>query len=176
MIVGLVLITIVTNIHDPIYRRLFAEGDNDEQRLWCIVEYSSTIRLLNQLINILHFILPFVINFISALVIIIKSAQQQAAIKKKQSYKNILKEQIQQHKNLLIGPCVLIILAIPRLIISFTSGCLESASGSWLFLVGYFISLIPSLLTFILFVLPSSTYKQAFREGIKHYRNFFRRR
>jgi hypothetical protein len=123
------------------------------------------------MINIIHFIVPFIINVISALTIIIMSTRQQVAIKKKKKYQEILKEQIHERKNLLIGPCVLIILGIPRLIISFTSGCMKSTSDSWLFLLGYFISLIPPLLTFILFVLPSKTYKQAFRKAISRYRN-----
>jgi hypothetical protein len=42
--------------------------------------------------------------------------------------------------------------------------------------VGYFISLIPPLLTFILFVLPSKTYKETFRKAISQYRNIFSRR
>jgi hypothetical protein len=42
--------------------------------------------------------------------------------------------------------------------------------------LGYFISLIPPLLTFILFVLPSKTYKQAFRQAISRYRNLINRR
>jgi hypothetical protein len=178
IIVGLVLITMITNIHDPIYRSLFIEdnNDDDERRLWCIVQYSSAIRIINLIINILHFIVPFIVNLISALVIIIMSTRQQAAIKKKQKYNDIRNEQIRQHKNLLIGPCVLIILGIPRLIISFTSGCMKSTSDSWLFLLGYFISLIPTLLTFILFVLPSSKYKEAFRKAVNRYRNLINRR
>jgi hypothetical protein len=168
----------ITNIYDPIYRRLFIEdnNDDDERRLWCIVQYPSAIQIINLIINILHFIVPFIVNLISALVIIIMSTRQQAAIKKKQKYNDIRNEQIRQHKNLLIGPCVLIILGIPRLIISFTSGCMKSTSDSWLFLLGYFISLIPPLLTFILFVLPSSKYKEAFRKAVNRYRNLINRR
>jgi hypothetical protein len=168
----------VTNIHDPIYRKLFVEDDNvdDEKRLWCIVQYPLGIRIINLIINIFHFIVPFIINVMSALTIIIMSTRQQAAIKKKKKYQEILKEQIHQRKNLLIGSSVLAILAIPRLIISFASGCMKSTSDSWLFLLGYFISLIPPLLTFILFVLPSSTYKNAFRKAMSRYRKLINRR
>jgi hypothetical protein len=87
-----------------------------------------------------------------------------------------LNVQLRQHKNLLIGLCVLVILGIPRLIISFTSGCMKSTSDSWLFLLGYFISLVSPLLTFILFVLPSKTYKETFRKAIHRYRSLFGRR
>jgi hypothetical protein len=179
-ILALILMTIVTNIHDPIYRRLSEEignDDDDEDRLWCLVKYpSDVIRTIDLIINILHFIIPFIINVISALIIIFKGTRQQAAVQKKKEYREVLNVQFQQHKNLLIGPCVLIILGIPRLIISFTSGCMKSTSDSWLFLLGYFISLIPSLLTFILFVLPSKTYKETFRKAINQYRNLSNRR
>ena len=80
--------------------------------------------------------------------------------------KKVLMKQMQQHKNLLIAPCVLTILGIPRLIMSFTSSCMTSNKDLWFYLLGYYISLIPSLLTFTIFVLPSSTYKQAFRTAI----------
>jgi Na+/H+ antiporter NhaD/arsenite permease-like protein len=152
---------------------LFIEDDNvdNEKTLWCIVQYPSILHT----INIIHFMVPFIINLISVLVIIIMSARQQSALKKKKKYQEILKEQIHQHKNLLIGPCALAILAVPRLIISFASGCMESTSDSWLFLFGYFISLIPYLLTFILFVVPSNTYKDASQTAINRYRHIINR-
>lgn len=93
------------------------------------------------------------------------------SVRQQQKYTNKLIEQIYQHKNLLIGPCVLIIFGISRLIISFAPGCMKSSSDSWLFLFGYFISLIPPIVTFVLFVLPSSTYYQIFRKAISRYRN-----
>ena len=175
---GRILVSIITNIHDPIYRSLFEENNNedDQKRFWCIINYSPIVKILSLIINILHFILPFIINIISALIIIFISTKQQAVIKKKKKYQEILKEQIEQHRNLLIGPCVSIILAIPRLIISLISGCIKSDRDSWLSLFGYFISLIPPLLTFILFVLPSTTYRKAFGQVISRYRNIIRHR
>jgi len=177
VITGLILIMLVTTIHDSIYRRLFDEEITDEEkRIWCIVDYSPTIRIINLVITIFQIIVPFIINIISAMIIIIINARQRAAVQKQKKYKNVLNEQFQQHKNLLIGPVVLIIVAIPRLIISFASGCMKSASDSWLFLLGYFISLIPPLLTFILFVLPSSTYYEIFHKVVSRYRNMIRMR
>ncbi len=170
---GLVLITMVTNVLDPIYRSLFEEDEveDEERRVWCIVQYPSYIRILDLITNVIHFFLPFFINLISAITVIILGARQQAKFQTHQKYKELLQKQIHQHKNLLIGPCILVVLAIPRLIISLKSGCMKSSSDSFLFLFGYFISLIPPLLTFILFVLPSDTYKQAFRKAIGEYRN-----
>ncbi|CAF1370564.1 unnamed protein product [Adineta steineri] len=175
IILGLILITIVTNVHDPIYRRLHTEEDDEDIRIWCIVKYPPVIDIVNSVMNIFHFIAPFIINLTSAIIIIIINARQRAKLKTKQKYIKILQEQIQQHKSLLIGPFVLIIFSISRVIISFASGCMKSMTDSWLFLFGYFMSLIPPLLTFVLFVLPSTTYKQAFKKAISRYRNIFRR-
>jgi hypothetical protein len=174
----LLLITILTNIHDPIHRSLHKENDDedDEKKFLCIVEYKPTIRIIDYIINGFHFIVPFIINIISATIIIItKTRQRKAVMKTVQNPRSILNEEIQQHKNLLIGPFVLIILVIPRLIITFASGCMKPTSNPWLFLLGYFISLVPPTLTFILFVLPSTLYKEEFRKAINQYRNIFQR-
>jgi hypothetical protein len=57
----------------------------------------------------------------------------------------------------------LILLSFPRLVISFMKGCMRSAREPWFHLIGYFVSFIPSMLTFFVFVLPSKHYKKEFR-------------
>jgi hypothetical protein len=153
-IIGLVFVTLSTAIHDPIDRRLFDEDNNEEKRIWCI--------------------LLFILNLISAIIIVVMNARRRATVQTQQTYKQILNEQFQQQKNLLIGPSALIILGIPCLIISIASGCMKSISDPWLFLVGYFISLIPPTTTFIIFVLPSTTYKQAFHKALSWYLNMMK--
>ncbi|CAF4375480.1 unnamed protein product, partial [Rotaria sordida] len=81
---------------------------------------------------------------------------------KKVKNKTLFYVQIKRHKHLIIAPCILILLALPRLIISFLSKCMESTRDPWLFLSGYYISFIPSLLIFVVFVLPSKKYKEEF--------------
>jgi hypothetical protein len=61
-IVGLLILSISTNIHDPIHRRLLDDDDDDDikkKRIWCIVTYSSSIQIFNSFINIFHFSFPF---------------------------------------------------------------------------------------------------------------------
>ncbi|CAF4837752.1 unnamed protein product, partial [Rotaria socialis] len=58
-----------------------------------------------------------------------------------------------------------IIIAIPRLIISFGSECMKSVQSPWLYLSGYFIPFMPPLLVFIIFVLPSEFYRKEFNEA-----------
>jgi hypothetical protein len=60
----------------------------------------------------------------------------------------------------------LIILSLPRLIISLMSGCMESARNPWLFVISYYISFVPPLLIFVVFVLPSKIYKDQFLAAV----------
>ncbi|CAF1325276.1 unnamed protein product [Adineta steineri] len=158
-------------IHDPISRRILHD-DDDEQRTWCILEYSTNLKKYDKFINLFHFLTPFIINILSAICITIQVFRIRVKTKKKSAYKKILYSQIQQNKHLLISPSILILLSIPRLIISFLSGCMDSIRNPWLYLVGYYISFIPPLLIIILFILPSRTYKQEFISIIQKI-NFF---
>ena len=51
------------------------------------------------------------------------STRKQVVITKNKNYRQILSKQIHQYRNLLIGPCILVILGIPRLIIAFSTAC-----------------------------------------------------
>ncbi len=55
---------------------------------------------------------------------------------------------------------MLVILGLPRLILVFVSKCMKSGDDSWLFVIGYFISFLPPMLTFVIFIVPSKFYKK----------------
>ncbi|CAF4957408.1 unnamed protein product [Rotaria sp. Silwood1] len=172
IILTLIFLTIRTTIYDPIHRRLLDDDDDDDsdkKRIWCIVTYSSNFRIFNSIVNIFHFCVPFLIDILSAIIIIIKTTRQRTTVQTHQTYGKLLREQIQQHSHLLVAPILLVIIALPHLIISFISGCMKSINDSWLFLIGYFISLIPPMLTFLVFVLPSKLYKTEFQKSIHQY-------
>jgi hypothetical protein len=174
MIVCICIITTTTHIHDPIYRRMI--DDTIEQRSWCHVNFSSSIELYNSIILALHFGFPFLLNIISALIIIIITARQRSAAQKQESYEHQLRKQLNELKHLLISPVILIILASPRLAISFLSGCIKTTRGSpWLYLSGYLISFLPSMLIMIVFVLPSEVYKNEFKKTLTGLQNYIRR-
>jgi hypothetical protein len=177
LIIFLVILNISTIIYDPIYRRLIDDGDNeDAKRIWCIVSYSSNLQIFNLIINIFHFCIPFLINFISSFIIFIKIVQQRRKLQANQRCRQLLFNQFRQNSQLFLAPLLLTILAVPRLIISLASGCMKSNNDSWLFLSGYFISFIPSTMIFIVFVLPSKLYKDEFKKKIKQYQRKLRNR
>ncbi|CAF3636743.1 unnamed protein product [Rotaria sordida] len=93
-------------------------------------------------------------------------AEKQIKIKNKYTLNQLLYIQFQIHKHL-ISPIVLMSLAIPRLISSFTTGCVKSTRNPWLFILGYYISYVPSMLTFIIYIIPSDLFKKEFYQTIR---------
>ncbi|CAF3577335.1 unnamed protein product [Rotaria sp. Silwood1] len=163
-----VLFTGCTHIHDPIHRRLI---DDDEERTWCLARYSSSLQRFDRIVNTVHLTIPFAINFISALIIIVLGARIRSKTQKNKSYKQLLFKQLQLHKHLLISQCFLLLLAVPRLILSFLSGCMKSIRNPWLYVIGYFISFVPQIFTFLVFILPSKLYMEELHKSIE---SFFR--
>jgi len=177
----LIISVVLTSIHDPISRHVIIEDNENEdqyqiKRIWCIVRYGSTLEVYNSFIHTVHFFGPFLFNFISSIILIVKKSRQQQTLHPDQSYKTILRKQFQEHKHILIAPLVLVILALPRLILTYIRTCMQSESDAWLYLCGYFISFVPPMLTFVIFILPSKFYKKQFRQTIKQYRKGIRRR
>ncbi|CAF4643086.1 unnamed protein product [Rotaria sp. Silwood1] len=168
------LVTILTHIQDPFHRRLIDDIDVDEQRTWCIAQYSYALNIFNMLIALFHFVVPFSVNIISTILTIKHIAlsrwQTQTAI----PFVVHLRRHFNHHRHHLFASCALILLALPRLIISFISGCMKSPRNPWLYLFGYFISFTPSMVTFIVFILPSEQYKNEFTAATQHIIQRFR--
>jgi hypothetical protein len=174
VIFGLYLFILASFIHDPFHRHLL--DDIEEQRTWCITRYSSSMTKYVSFMNIFHFIVPFSINLISTILMIISIARNKSKCRQKQTYKKHLQEQFHQHKHLLFSSLVLFLIGMPRLIISLASKCMQSTRNPWLYLTGYFISFIPPLLVMIIFVLPSEFYRKEFKEAAVRIQKTFKRR
>jgi hypothetical protein len=175
MILVLFLFIVGTSVHEPIHRRLL--DDVEEGRRWCIIQYSTERAQLfatyTTIMNIVHFIIPFSINIISALIVIVRATKRPVAARQKYSFRSNLWYQLGEHKHLLISSIGLVLLALPRLLLRFLLDCLKSPRDSIsLFLLGYFLAFIPPLLTFIVFVLPSKSYRSDFKLAIKSIRKF----
>jgi H+/gluconate symporter-like permease len=114
---------------------------------------------------LIHFIGPFVTNIISAFGIIIMTAKRHSNLQKKLSFNTRIRHKFHEHKHLIISGLGLILLALPRIILAFRLECMQSARNPVaLFLLGYFISYLPPLFLFIVFVVPSSAYKKTFKK------------
>ncbi|CAF1592431.1 unnamed protein product [Adineta ricciae] len=175
------IVIVGTVIHESIYRKMFkhevkqrkpySENYNIDEDIeigtstWCVTSYSQWLQGYNTGILFIHLLGPFIANILSSLVIIIRSARRRAEAQKQRSYKDHLREQWNEQKQLVISPIILVVLSTPRLIISLLSGCADVSSHTWLYICGYFVSFTPSILIFVVFVLPSNSYRKTFKES-----------
>jgi hypothetical protein len=141
----------------------------------CVVSYPSHFQIINTTANIVHFCVPFFINLISTIIIVRSAVRQRAAVQPQHTHRQHLQNQLQKHSRILIAPCLLVILSLPRLTISFASGCMKPIENSWLFVTGYFVSFISSIVTSLLFVFPSKLYKEELIKSIKKYKMYIQR-
>jgi hypothetical protein len=84
VIILLLIVTVGSSIHDPIYRRLIdEENDSDDvRRIWCVITYPSSLQIYNSAMHIFHFFGPFLINLVSAIILITKRSDQQSNVHK----------------------------------------------------------------------------------------------
>jgi len=146
-------------------------GYENEYNVLCIIRYSRSVQTYNTITLFIHLVVPFLVNLFSALFIIFGTARRRSTAKtNKKSFKEHAVNQIREHKQLLISPFILLLLAVPRLIMSLISGCVDPSENPWLYLCGYFISFTPPMLVFTVFVLPSELYRKTFKDSITRWR------
>jgi len=123
----------------------------NEHIVLCVIRYSRSVQSYNTI----------------TLFIIFGTARRRSTAKtNKKSFKEHVINQIREHKQLLISPFILLLLALPRLIMSLVSGCVDPSENPWLYLCGYFISFTSPMLVFAVFVLPSELYRKTFKDSI----------
>ena len=144
-----------------------------EHNVMCVTHYSNSVQIYNTISLFAHLLVPFIVNVCSAVLIIVGTARQRSAARKKQPLKEHLIEQMKEHKQLLISPLILFLLALPRLIIALLSGCVDPSRNPWLYLSAYFISFTPPMLIFTVYVLPSELYMKTFKESMIRCRRRF---
>jgi len=169
IILVILIVVISTSIQEPIYRALI--DDDEEGRTWCIVNYpdshSNFLNWFTSITTLIHFVGPFIINIISAFGIIFFIAKRRSNLHQTKTLIGHIAQQFSQHKSLIISPIGLIILALPRIILAFQLECIQSAREPvTLFLIGYFISFLPPLFVFAVFVIPSKYYRKTFQETL----------
>ncbi|CAF3882898.1 unnamed protein product [Adineta steineri] len=151
VILIILIVTILTHLHDSIYRQLIDDIDIDEKHIWCIVQYSSSISTWNSFITFIHFLMPFLINLLSIIFTIISIARSRSNLQRRLPFIDHLPLQLKQQRSRLVASFVFILLALVRLVTSFTNG----------------LPFLPSMMTFFVYVLPSKTYKDEFNLSVK---------
>ncbi|CAF1005637.1 unnamed protein product [Adineta steineri] len=159
-------------MYEYISRGLF--DDVEEQRVWCVTLYSKPLYDSTIAILFLHLLIPLIINLGSAVLIVCTVSRQRALSQLRQTCYQHFKEQLYEHKHLIIGPIILVILALPLVVTASLFRCVKASHNSWWLLCSYFISFIPSTLTFIIYILPSDLYSKEFKKSFENLRQCLR--
>lgn len=178
---------IVTLSQELIYRRLSVYPPESEKTtnedttatsryVSCVALYPAAVQDYNTAILFFHLVAPFIANLISALFIIFRGARQRSVTRTDQSFTTHVRKQLSEHKQLIISPIILLLLSLPRLIILLLPGCTKVKTSEYfsLYLGAYFISIIPSTLIFLIFVVPSELYMKTFKHSLKTVRQRIR--
>ena len=160
-IVFLVVLAGMT-VHEPLTRHLI-EDPRLGRYTWCIAKYSSIQwKTLASTLSILHLIGPFFVNLLSTTILLVIIARQKLTVQKDQidrTFSVMLRKQAAHYKQLIISPTILLILALPRLVISLGSLCIDTSWRNYVFLAGYFISFMPFTATLVIFIIPAPVYR-----------------
>ncbi len=127
---------------------------------WSWLKY---YRLTTILINL---IIPCFIQLLATIFLLHKSTRLKQNLAKKQERNNYLKY-FKKQLPLYGSPFALIALSMIRLIFSLTLACITRPEEKYIYLMAYFISFIPWMGTFLIFVLPAKIYRDEFNNVLK---------
>ena len=173
IITSIVFIVICMNIHEIFYREIIDDPKGTQQS-WCIINYPRHLQGLNSLrkiLNLIHLITPFLINFGSTIILLYLTIQRKFSFKitnqraNNNDYWKVIQEEISLIKHSLISPCLLILFGLPRLIFAFAFACIEYSWQENFYMISYFISIIPMTAVLFIFVFPSSVYFKLFKQN-----------
>lgn len=164
---GTFLIILLMHIHEIVFYQIIQQPNSSISI--CVTNfYYPIVEVYNRVTTLIHYLLPFCIQIICIIYLLLLTARSRArttSTTTQKTFKQIFKKQLATQKELFITPIIIIFSALPQTILSFSLAC--SQLSRWqrhTLLVTILLSYVPQILGFILYVLPSNTYKNEFGE------------
>jgi hypothetical protein len=137
----------------------------------CVTNYiQEWISLYNRTNVLIHYSVPFLIQVISVTILIIEITRSRARTSsiRRETFVNLFKKQLKTHREQYLTPIIIVLSLLPQGILSFSYACteLKQSLQRYTLLITYFLSYLPQILGFILYVLPSTTYTEQFHQTI----------
>lgn len=157
----------VMHIHEIIYCTTIRHRSTNS--LICVTNFDThLISIYNRVSTLIHYLLPFFIQIIAITVLIVLAARSRnKATGGKEAFRQVLTKQFRTQKELYITPIIIILSSLPQTIFTFSLACTQlTIWHRHLLLIAYILSYGPQILGFILYVLPSSTYKKEFSKTL----------
>ena len=180
IIASVIIGIMVADIHELGYYQSIEDPkslDANNSR-WCVTSYPFGIATYNQVNIILNYILPFLINFVSTIILITLITRKRAIATTKQSAQGKSQSKIKrtirtyfdlltEKKDLILAPSITMLpqlFSLPQFILSFSLACQEFKVDwqRYLLIISYFVTYLPQVLFYKLYVSPSSFYTDEF--------------
>ena len=168
VILLLIAIVLGSAWHEPFIHQLIDDPRVTNQHPWCVITFSwAWLEYYRLTINLINLIVPCFINIVATVFLLHKSTRMKMAFTKKKKsrigYFITLKKQLPMYGS----PLGLIVLSLMRLIFSFTLVCIIYQWQKYIYLMAYFISFMPLMGTFPIFVWPAHIYKKELKKSLK---------
>jgi hypothetical protein len=150
-----------------IFHHLLVDLRHHRHQFGCVAEYTNYIwKTFEVIFLFLNHFIPFFLNVYATYVIIQTVARSKANLNKSELRKEVW-NQIKNRYEQLIGPIIMIVCSTPQLLVSFATRCYDwdSMVRRKLIVIVYFISFLPQILTFCLYILSSKRYKSVFAKS-----------
>lgn len=130
---------------------------------WCAAQYSSIFGRFDRANVLIHHLAPSIIHLSCTLLLIAMIARRRAHVTGADGAR-LFREQIFKRKDLFIPSCFIIISGLPQFIISFLFACteLKLAWQRYALITAYLVTFTRQMLTFFLYIQPSSMFKEEF--------------
>lgn len=133
----------------------------------CVMNINTySISLYNRISTLVHYLVPFLIQIVCITYqIILATRSRSRAVGQRMTFLQVLTKQFRTQKENYITPTIIALSALPQAILTFSFACTEWKDWQrHALLAAYLLSYIPQTLGFLLFVLPSTTYRKEFAE------------
>ncbi len=178
----------VSDVHELIYYESIEDPKSPDMNnsTLCVTSYPSGVTIYNQVNIILNNIMPFLINFLSTIIIMILIIRRRiAATAKKEDDSSstpntrmtlaVYLDLWVKNKDRIMPPLATMVpqlFSLPQLIISFSLSCQEFKIDwkRYLLIISYFILYLPQVLSYKIYVSPSSFYQEEFHATKLHQR------
>jgi hypothetical protein len=137
----------------------------------CVTSYiQQLISVYNRVNVLIHYFAPFAIQVVSVTILIVQTARSRARANtsNKDTFIDLFKKQFKTHREHYITPMIIVLSSLPQIALSFSYACTELKQPwqRYMLLTTYFLSYLPQMLGFILYVLPSTAFTEEFHQTI----------
>lgn len=157
------VIIATSHFHEILYLTVVEQGTSTV----CVSNFNHRfIMKYNQVTTFLHYFGPFFIQTLCITILLFLVARSRAKTSKSTlNSSKLLMKQFTSQRELYAIPAIIVFSSLPQIVFCLTLACIQLSTWQHLLLTStYLLSYIPQILGFLLFVLPSTLYKQEFNK------------